>query len=355
MERLDVTGYDREIYGRVKAGWDSVAKPLDSLGKFEELHARIGAIQGNALPKLEKSLLIVSCADNGIVEEGVSQSGQEVTAICAENIGRGRSCVGIMARQAGVDVLAVDVGICLDAQIPGVRNCKIRKGTRNFLREPAMTAEETEQAIRTGMELVRESKERGYDILGIGEMGIGNTTTSSAVTAALLGLDPEEVTGRGAGLSDEKLLRKRAVIREALGKYGYLKEKAAMADALDVLSKVGGFDIACMTGICLGGAKYHVPIVLDGFISLVAALVAGRMEPVTLEYLIPSHSSREPAVQRLERELGFRPVIHGDMALGEGTGAVLALQLLHTICAVYNESCSFEGAGIDPYQRWEKT
>lgn len=351
MEKLDIKGYDREIYAQVKAGWDRVAKPLDSLGVFEVWISRIGAIQGTCRPKLFRSRLIVCCADNGIVEEGVSQSGQEVTAICAENIAGGRSSAAIMAAQAGVDVLTVDVGINTEKELPNVRPLKIRRGTRNFRREPAMTSEETRAALQTGMELVRESMAQGFSILGIGEMGIGNTTTSSAISAALLGLPVETVTGRGAGLSDAGLVRKREVIREALEKYGFSGISDGAPDPLEVLSCVGGYDIACMTGICLGGARYHVPIVLDGFISLVAALVACRMEPVAGEYLIPSHSSKEPAVQRIETELGLQPVIHAGMALGEGTGAVLMLQLLRTVGAVYEKSCSFEGAGIEPYRR----
>ena len=354
MMQINAKGYDRELYQEIKKGWDSVAKPLDSLGSFEELHARIGAVQGRIMPELTKSRVIVCCADNGIVEEGVSQSGQEITAICAENIANGRSSVAIMANQAGVEILTVDVGINTDQMIPNVRDCKIRKGTRNFYREPAMTPKEAEQAILTGMELVRESKEQGYSILGMGEMGIGNTSTSSAVTAVLLGLSAETVTGRGAGLDDEGLLRKQRVIREALGKYGYTGNKPARTskEAFEALTILGGLDIACMAGLCLGGAKYGVPIVLDGFISLVAALVACRILPVTREYLISSHSSKEPAVLRIEEELELHPVLHAGMALGEGTGAVLMLQLLRTVGAVYENGYSFEKAGIDQYRRY---
>ena len=382
MERLNVTGYDRGIYKKVKANWDAVAKPLDGMGRFEEILSRIGAIQGSTIPKVAKSRIIVCCADNGIVEEGVSQCGQDVTAICAENIANGRSSVAIMAGQAGIDVLCVDLGIATDKTLNGVRNEKIRRGTRNFLKEPAMTAEETERAIQTGMELVRESLEEGYEILGTGEMGIGNTTTSSAVTAALLSLPAEIVTGRGAGLDEKGLLRKRAVIRQAVQNYGFYAEREILSNevakvgieldkksagekacperetererALKVLAAVGGFDLACLTGICLGGAKYHVPIVLDGFISLAAALVACRIEPLTKEFLISSHSGKEPAVKSIEGELGLTPVIYAKMALGEGTGAVMMLQLLKTANAVLEKSTSFEAAGIEQYERFRK-
>ena len=372
---LEIEEIDQALYKKIKAGWDKVAKPLDGMGSFEEMLSRIGAIQGRLLPEVERSRVIVCCADNGIVEEGVSQSGQEITAICAGNIAGGRSSVAIMAKQAGVDVLCVDVGINMDEKISGVRDEKIRKGTRNFRKEPAMTAEEVEKAFGVGEKLVLESKEAGYAILGIGEMGIGNTTTSSAVTAALLGLSAFTVTGRGAGLDDAGLSRKKAIIREALFQYGYqteLGEAQEMVEkigielgekrepayskrelALDALEKMGGYDLACMAGICLGGAKHHVPIVLDGFISLAAALVACWIEPKAKEYLIPSHSGKEPAVKAIEKELGLQPVIYAKMALGEGTGAVMMLQLLKTANAVYENSVSFEGAGIGQYERFQ--
>lgn len=382
MEQLNLTGYDREKYRQAKARWDAVAKPLDGMGSFEEILSRVAAIQGSDVSRVARSRVIVCCADNGIVEEGISQCGQEVTAICAENIANGKSSVAIMAKQAGVDVLCVDVGIASDKPLAGVRNEKIRRGTRNFLKEPAMTLEETRKAILLGMKLVKESLEQGYEILGIGEMGIGNTTTSSAVTAALLHLPAESVTGRGAGLDDKGLFRKNAVIRQTLQYYGYYTERENLSNevakvgiqldkaeeknelsqkaetagerALRILSTVGGLDLACLAGICLGGAKYHVPIVLDGFISLAAALAACRMEPLTREFLIPSHSGKEPAVKAIEGELSLKPVIHAGMAVGEGTGAVMMLQLLKTANAVLEESTSFEAAGIEQYERFEK-
>lgn len=355
MDQFEWKCMDKEIYQQIKAAWDHIAKPLDSMGTFEELLSRIGAIQGRRVPDLKKARLLVCCADNGIVEEGVSQSGQEITAICAESIANGKSSAAIMAGTAGVDVMTLDVGINTDKKLENVRNVKIRKGTRNFRKEPAMTPDESMAAIRLGMDLVRESKEEGYSILCIGEMGIGNTTTSSAVTAALMKLPVKEVTGRGAGLDDEKLLHKQQVIEEALAVYGYedsISRETNSEQALDVLTKVGGLDIAVMAGICLGGAAYGVPIVLDGFISLAAALVACRIKPVTKEYLIPSHSGKEPAMQRIEEELSLTPVIYAHMALGEGTGAVMMMQLLKTANAVYENSISFEKAGIAQYERY---
>ena len=359
-EIRELSGFDRGWYKKVKTGWDQVAKPLDSLGAFEDILSRIGAIQRKRVPDLSKARLLVCCADNGIVEEGVSQSGQEITAICAESIAGGNSSVAIMARQADVEVLTVDVGVSTERKLQNVRDEKIRLGTRNFRHESAMTEEEAAKALQVGMELVKESKKEGCAILGVGEMGIGNTTTSSAITAALLGMPVGEVTGRGAGLSDEGLRRKQTVIEEALKRYGIAGGKdsewqiSRMSGdgAFKVLQCVGGYDIACMAGICLGGALYQIPIVLDGFISLAAALIACRIEPIVKEYLIPSHSGKEPAMKKLEEELGLEPVLFARMALGEGTGAVLMIQLLRTVNAVYEKSVSFEKAGIKPYRHF---
>lgn len=338
---------DQELYQKIRAGWDSVAKPLDSMGVFEDLLSGIGAIQGRIHPGLAKSRILVMCADNGIVEEGISQSDQSITAICAGNIAAGVSSVGIMAARENIEIYAVDMGMNTDQKIPLVRDEKVRMGTRNFHKEPAMTREELYKAIQTGMNLVEESRQQGMEILGTGEMGIGNTTTSSAVAAALLKRPAEEVTGRGAGLNDAQLLHKIEIVSEAVERY-QLFDKSP----LEILQTVGGFDIAAMAGICIGGAVYHVPIVLDGFISMVAALCACRLFPQVAEFLIPSHSSREPAVMQIREELGIRPVIDAGMALGEGTGAVLMISLLKTANEVYEHGCSFDGAGIEQYQRY---
>ena len=354
-----IEGYDRQLYQQIKTGWDNVAKPLDSMGLFEEFLCRIGAIQGRVIPNVKRSRLLVCCADNGIVEEGVSQSGQEITAICADSIANGRSSVAIMAGESGVEVLTLDVGINTDQPIRNVRNVKIRKGTRDFLKEPAMTMTECQKALELGQSLVEECRKEGFSILAIGEMGIGNTTTSSAITAALLGLQAEEVTGRGAGLDDEKFRKKQAVIRQGLEKYGYGKQNTGKdtsdpTKVLEILCTFGGFDIACMAGICMGGAIHKVPIVLDGFISLAAARAACRLKPVTKEFLIPSHSGKEIAMKQIEKELDLHPVIYGNMALGEGTGAVMMLQLLKIANAVYENSQSFETAGIAQYERYSE-
>lgn len=335
---------------KILANWDAVAKPIDGMGRFETLIATIGAILEDEQVSIEKKAILIMCADNGIVEEGVSQSGQEVTRAVAENMGKGMSSVGRMAKQAGADTIPIDIGINTERPIPGVLDRKVCKGTRNFRKEPAMTMEEMFRAIETGIEIVAECKKAGYQLLGTGEMGIGNTTTSSAVAAALLPCEVEEVTGRGAGLTDEKLIHKIEVIREAIETHDLYH-----ASALQILQTVGGLDIAGLVGVCLGGAHYHIPIVLDGVISMVAALLAERIVPGTKAYMIPSHMGKEPAVHRLTEALGIEPAIDGKMALGEGTGAAMMFTLLDMALAIYHESASFTEIRVEQYERYKKS
>lgn len=252
-----------------------------------------------------------------------------------------------MAKRVGAVTIPVDIGIDHSDSIPGVRNEKIRCGTRNFRKEPAMTEEETVKAIVTGIKLVQECKKAGYTLLATGEMGIGNTTTSSAVAAALLQCDPVTVTGKGAGLTEEGLIRKQQIILEAIQNY-HLYE----ADPFTILRTVGGFDIAGLVGVCVGGALFHLPIVLDGVISMVAALVAERLFPGTREYLLPSHKGKEPAVELLMKELRMEPVIDGKMALGEGTGAVMLFALLDVVLQLYETGTTFSGMQMTPYERF---
>ena len=338
---------DCEIYKKVLNNWDSIAKPLDGLGRFETITAQIGAILGTEEIDISKKAVIIMCADNGIVEEGVSQSGQEVTAAVAAQMGKGASSVGKMAAKAGVDTIPVDIGINEKEQITGVLNRKIRRGTGNFSKGPAMTKEETVRAIFAGIEIVEECKKKGYQILATGEMGIGNTTTSSALAAALLKCEADEVTGRGAGLCDEKLQCKKKIITEAVKKY-----KLFEAEPLTVLQTVGGLDIAGLVGVCIGGGVFHIPIVLDGVISMVAALLSERIVQGTIRYLIPSHKGKEPAVEKLMKELKLEPVIDGQMALGEGTGAVMMLSLLDIALCVYRKRTLFSDIKVEQYERY---
>ena len=347
LGKLTVAAPDEAARKQVLKNWDGIAKPIDSMGRFEALTAQIGGIIGSDRIDISRKAVIILCADNGIVEEKISQSGQEVTAAIARAMARKQASVCRMAAGIGADTIPVDIGMNSREAIEGVLDRKVRPGTRNFRREPAMTEEEAVRAIATGIDMVYTCKEQGYTILATGEAGIGNTTTSSAVTAALLGCDVDQVTGRGAGLCDEGLARKRQVIAEAIEKYG-LKSAAP----LSVLAAVGGLDIAGLAGVCIGGAICRVPIVLDGVISMAAALLAERLVPGTAAYLLPSHKGKEPASERLTRALGMEPVIDGRLALGEGTGAVMMLALLDMALRVYNGRTAFMDLQIEPYRRY---
>ena len=348
LDKLVVDIPNEKIYKRVLKNWDMIAKPLDGMGRFETVTAQIGAISGTDEIDISRKAVIIMCADNGIVEEGVSQSSQEVTAAVARRMANGTSSVGRMAAAIGADTIPIDIGINSRERIPGVLDQKICHGTRNFRIEPAMTQEEAIRAIFTGIEVVANCKQKGYQILATGEMGIGNTTTSSAVTAALLRVDADAVTGRGAGLCNEKLQHKKQIITEAIEKY-----KLYEAEPLAVLETVGGLDIAGLMGVCIGGGIFHMPVVLDGVISMVAALLAERMVPGTIQYLIPSHKGKEPAVEKLMKELRMEPVIDGEMALGEGTGAVMMLSLIEMALCVYRGKTLFSDIQVKQYERYQ--
>ena len=347
LEKIKIEKPDASVYEKVKKNWDALAKPLDSLGEFEAIFARIGAIIGDAKVPIGKKAVIAMCADNGIVEEGVSQSGQEVTARVAKAMGAGTSSVCRMARQVGADVIPIDVGIATEETIAGVLEKKVCYGTRNFLKEAAMTEEEVLSAIEVGIEVVKSCKETGYTLLATGEMGIGNTTTSSAMAAAMLGCPVENITGKGAGLSDAGLLHKIEVIRQGLKKHG-----CDRGDTFGILASVGGLDIAGLCGVYIGGALYHLPVVMDGVISTVAALAAERLVPGVKEFLIPSHQSREPAAELMMKELRVKPVIHAGLALGEGTGAVLMFGMLDIVHALYENKTTFADIEVEPYTRF---
>ena len=333
---------NREAMEACQARWDAIAKPLRSLGRLEEYVVRIAGIQGTDRVCLGKKALVVMCADNGVVEEGVTQSGQEVTAIVAENFLDTKSCAAIMCKDTGTDIFPVDIGMAVDT--PRVEKRKIAYGTKNMAKEPAMTREEAIRAIETGIRYAQELKEKGYGILATGEMGIGNTTTSSAIASVLLELPPEQVTGRGAGLSTEGLHRKVGAIRQAIALHKPKKE-----DPIDVLSKVGGFDIAGLTGVFLGGAANGMPVVVDGFISAVAALVAIRLCPAASDSILASHMSKEPAGELLLNALGKRAPLVCDMCLGEGTGAVALFPLLEMGLHIYRDMSTFEETSIEAY------
>ena len=330
--------------------WDSIAKPLGSLGLLEDDIAKIAGILETDDVRLEKKGVLAFCADNGVVEEGVSQSGQDVTAIVARNMAAGIANVNAMARAAGADVVAVDVGVAMDvSDAPGLVHKKVMPSTRNMTKGPAMTREEACRAIQAGIDLVGEMKQKGYKILATGEMGIGNTTTSSALVSVLLDKPIIEVTGRGAGLSDAGLMRKHAAIARAIE-----VNKPDPADALDVLHKIGGLDIAAIAGAFIGGAVHRIPVVVDGFISSAAALVAMRLCPNAKDFMLASHVSGEPAGRMVMDALGLEAPLHARLALGEGTGAVTLFPLLEMALAVYHQNSTFEKINLAAYTRFEE-
>jgi len=332
---------------QAQARWDHVAKPLNSLGKLEKLIVMIAGVQNTPDVRIDKRCTLVFCGDHGVVAEGVSQSGSEVTGLVAKSIAEGTANINLMAGAPNTDVFAVDMGMV--GTVPGTIDRRIAAGTRNMVHGPAMTRVQAEQAIQAGIDLVGEMKAHGYQIIATGEMGIGNTTASTAMACALLGCTPEELTGRGAGLSDAGLIRKREAITRALE-----VNQPDANDPIDVLSKVGGFEIAGMAGAFLGGMQHGVPVIIDGVISAVAALVAARICPAAVDAMLPSHMSREPAMVRIMAELGMEPILHADMALGEGTGAVALIPLLDMALRVYHGPHTFDDLGMAAYTPQEE-
>ena len=333
---------DLEARAVAQRQWDSIAKPLGSLGALERLVMDMAALTGTAEVDISKRTVVVCCADNGVVREGVTQTGQEVTARMAGEMVKMNSSVCKMARAAHADVLPVDLGMV--RRVEGVLDRHVMDGTEDMARRPAMTRDQALAAIAVGVELVKELKDRGYRLLVSGEMGIGNTTTSSALVASLLNLPPETVTGRGAGLSDAGLHRKIWAIERAI-----TMNKPDPKDPLDVLSKLGGLDIAGMAGLFIGGAIHGVPVIIDGFISAVAALMAQKLCPGSDIAMVPSHCSDEPAAKRVLMVLNKNPIIFANMRLGEGTGGVCLLPLLDMALAVYGGNATFDAVGIDAY------
>ena len=345
-----VTGADEGARRAAKRRWDACAKPLGSLGLLETAVERLAALTGSPEVCLTPRALLVLCADNGVVAQGVAQSGSEVTAVVTRNLALGRTAVCRMAAVADCAVVPVDLGVLDFPPVEGVLRRRAGNGTADLSQGPAMAREQAVQAVLIGIQLVKEQKEQGVRLLATGEMGIGNTTTSSAVACALLGRPAEEMTGRGAGLSGEGLRRKVQAIRRGLA-----VNCPDPADPLDVLTKVGGFDIAGLCGVFLGGALYRVPVLADGFISTVAALCAVRLCPLAEQAVFASHVSAEPAGALVLEALGQKPLITAEMRLGEGTGAVAAIPLLDMALAVYGEAYTFEQGGIGPYVPWEDT
>lgn len=335
---------DENSMAAAKKRFADIAMPLGGLGLLQDAIVQLAGVLGQPVPDISRRAAVVFCADNGVVAEGVTQCGQEVTATVAENMGRGESTVCLMAKQLGMDVFPVDIGVARPIESENVLQYNIRRGTEDFLRAPAMTRNEAVQAIETGIKLAEWCADQGYSLLIGGEMGIGNTTTSAAVTAALTGAPVPAVTGRGAGLSSAGLERKIAVIAAALALH-----KPDPNDPIDILHKVGGLDIAGLCGLYLGAAARRVPVVLDGVISCAAALLAARLCPQAGDYFIAAHRSDEPAGILLLEALGKRPFLTAGMHLGEGTGAAAGVALLDLALAPYREMVSFADIGMEAY------
>lgn len=336
---------DRQAMAAAQARWNAIGKPVGSLGRMEQLLVRIAGITGSPDIDLSKKSVVVCCADNGVLARGVAQSTHDVTTVIARSLVRGTASVSAMAKAVGAEVFPVDVGM-ID-RVPGMLDRRIAPGTGDISVGPAMTRAQAAAAVETGIELVRRCRDGGCRLLATGEAGIGNTTTSSAVLSVLLHKSPEAVTGRGSGLSDEGLSRKVQAIRSAIE-----VNAPDPSDALDVLSKVGGFDLCAMTGLFLGGGIYGLPVIMDGLISGAAALCAVTLCETVRDYILPSHETAEPAGRLLLEHLGMAPMIHGDLRLGEGTGAVALMALLDLSAAVYHHAATFEELKMEAYHEW---
>ena len=341
LKTLPIAPADNAAMEKARQRQAELAKPPGSLGKLEDYSIRLAGITGNVKNEIEKCRVIVLAADNGVTAEGVSSAPTSVTLSQVINMTRHITGMSSLAYYFGNEVVVADLGIDTDRKIPGVLNRKIRRSTGNIAKERAITRQQVLDAMAVGLDLAADAAKDGVNAVGVGEMGIGNTTTSSAVLSALTGATPESVTGRGGGLTDQAFAVKKQVIAQALALHHPDRE-----DVVDVLSAVGGLDLAAMTGVFLGCALQHIPAVVDGFISIVAALCACRLNPNVKDYLFLSHASYEIGYRLAAEELGLEPCLLLDMRLGEGSGCPIAFQILKAACAVMNGMGTFAEAAI---------
>ena len=345
----------REAVEFSKKRWDLIAKPIKGLGKLEDAVSRLNGIYKTTGRIELKPALVVMCGDHGVVAEGVTQTDSSVTKNVMYNFEKKERTAAIMASLCGIDVFVADMGVNCERSenkilIPfKVCDRKIDMGTKNLLKTDAMTKEQFEAAVRTGVNVVKDLKNQGYNFILTGEMGIGNTTPSTVITCALLNKNPDDVTGRGAGLSKSGFERKKLVIKSALKRIGPMIDKS---DVVGICSSCGGFEIAAMTGLFIGGALYGVPVMCDGFISLAAALSAVKIAPECKGYIFGSHLSAEPAVECLTNALDIDVYVNCGMHLGEGTGAVSAFPLFKMACGVYNDMVTFNDIKIEAYKNF---
>lgn len=338
----NIEDVNKEILREADERMTSLAKPLKSLGKLEDMAIKLAGITGKVKNKIDKRTIIIMSSDNGVVEEGVASAPQSVTLAQTINFTKGLTGVAVLAKANNTDLMVVDVGVNCDFDCPGVINRKIRKSTYNIAKGPAMSYEECIKAVLIGIDCVKEAKNKGYDIVGVGEMGIGNTSTSSAVLCAITDCKVDDVVGRGAGITDEAYIKKIRVVKKALE-----INEPDKNNPLDAIAKVGGFDIAAMTGVFLGAAFYKMPVVIDGFISVVAALCAYRLNNKCRDYMFTSHASKEIGFKTAMSELGLSSILDLNMGLGEGSGCPLAFSILDSACAVMNNMATFEEAEIN--------
>jgi len=339
---MRIAPLSKEYLTKAQERLNSLTKPLGSLGRLEELARWYVAVKENIAPKLDRKVIFTFAGDHGVAEEGVSAYPKEVTAQMVYNFLGGGAGINVLAGHIGAEVKVVDIGVDHDfGDLPGLLHRKVKRGTANITRGPAMGREEAQAAIEIGMALAEEARRDGADIIGTGDMGIGNTTPSSAITAVVTGRPVEEVTGRGTGINDETLRKKVNVIERAIK-----VNKPDPSDPLDVLSKVGGLEIAGIAGLIMGSAERRIPVVLDGFISGASALIAYCLEPGVKDYIFASHLSQERGHRAILDRVGLKPLLDLEMRLGEGTGACLGIFLVEAAVRIYNEMATFKGAGV---------
>lgn len=343
MEKIHIEGTDEGLLNLATARLDSLTKPQGSLGRLEEFAKRIVAITGDSMPPLfGKKAIFTFAGDHGVVDEGVSLFPKEVTVQMVHNFLQGGAGINVLARHAGADVVVVDMGVDHDFDDdPGLIRKKVVRGTRNMRKGTAMTRDEAAQTIETGIALAKEYADKGYRLFGTGDMGIGNTTPSSAIAAVMTGASAAEVTGKGTGISDESLRHKITVIEDAIA-----LNKPDPADPVGVLAKVGGAEIGGIAGFILGAASLRIPVVVDGIISTAGAIIAWSIAPAVRDYMFAAHNSVEKGHSVMLKKIGLEPVLDMGLRLGEGTGAALAMTLIEAGLKIYREMATFDEAGV---------
>ena len=333
MDKIMIPPLDLARAEEVRTGWAKMDKLGGSLGSLEEMVVDYAAMTGKPLPKKLKTAMLLMCGDHGIAKYGVSAYPQEVTLQMINGYMRETAGANVMARHAGADVFVVDVGTTFDlSALPKVRQHKVAWGTEDFTQGPAMTRQQAEQALKVGMQIANECIDNGYNLLETAEMGIGNTTSTSAIVSAFLGLDPELTVGRGSGINDARMKIKRQVVIDGLA-----KNKPKLGDAMDVLCKVGGYDHAGLAGMIIAGAMRRVPTMVDGVNATAAALLAYGLYPECAKYMLVSHLSSDISHKKMLEVLNLKPIVDAGMRLGEGTGANLAVVVLQSAIDVYNK------------------